>query len=41
MKKNLNEPLVTLAEGDAPVQILEEEFKGRGIHCYSGRRNTQ
>ena len=27
MKKNLNEPLVTLAEGDAPVQILEEEFK--------------
>ena len=26
MKKNLKEPLVTLSEGDAPVQILEEEF---------------
>ncbi len=27
MEKNLKEPLVALNEGDAPVQILEDEFK--------------
>ena len=25
MEKNLNEPLVTLKQGDPPVQVLEEE----------------
>ena len=26
MKKNLNEPLVTLKQGDAPVQVLGDEI---------------
>jgi len=29
MEKNLNEPLVALENGDAPVQILEEEVKAQ------------
>ena len=31
MEKNLNEPLVTLAKGEAPVQILEEEIKEQNV----------
>ena len=29
MEKNLNEPLVTLKEGDAPVQVLGEEVENQ------------